>query len=135
MNESELWLARLLKLGGLLTGSAFLTIFLPDAAMASTHAALGLGDFPAAPLTAYLTRSLSAMYAFHGVILWTLSTDVRRFRPAIAVAAWGTLGMGVVLTGIDLAAPLPLWWSLTEGPSVVLIGLVLIPLARRVDPG
>lgn len=133
MERSERWLVLLLRLGGVLTGSAFFTIFLPESTMVSTHRALGLGDFPAAPLTTYLTRSLSAMYAFHGVILLALSTNVRRYRPVIVVVAWATATMGLILTGIDLWAPMPMWWTLAEGPWVVLIGLVLVGLARRID--
>jgi hypothetical protein len=133
MNASERWLKLLLRLGGVLTGSAIFAVFLPEATMASTHESLGLGEFPAAPLTDYLTRSLSAMYAFHGAILLALSTDVRRYKPVIVVVAWATAVMGVVVTGVDLWAPMPIWWTLGEGPWVVLMGLALLSLARRVQ--
>lgn len=133
MNASERWLIFLLRLGGLLTGSAVLAIFLPEATMASIHQKLGLGEFPAAPLTDYLTRSLSAMYAFHGAILLALSTDIRRYQPVIVVVAWATASMGVILTGVDLWAPMPIWWALAEGPWIVLMGLALLSLTRRVQ--
>jgi len=132
MNASERWLTFMLRFGGVLTGSAIFAVFLPEATMASTHQKLGLGEFPVAPLTHYLTRSLSAMYAFHGVILLALSTDVRRHKSVIVVVAWATAVMGVILTGVDLWAPMPIWWTLAEGPWIVLIGLVLMSLARRV---
>jgi hypothetical protein len=41
--------------------------------------------------------------------------------------------LGVLLLGIDLHAPMPLWWTLAEGPWVIVIGLVLVGLARRLD--
>ena len=123
----------LLRLGAVLTGSAFFTMFMPEATMASIHQSLGLGPFPAAPITNYLTRSLSAMYAFHGGLLFVLSTDVRRFRPVIVFVGWATAALGIALTAIDLAAPMPAWWLLGEGPWVILIGLVIARLSRRVE--
>jgi hypothetical protein len=132
MERSERWLILLLRLGGIVTGSAVFTIFLPESTMAATHEGLGLGEFPAVPLTSYLARSVSAMYAFHGVILLALSTDVRRYRRLVEILAWATAAMGVALLGIDLWAPMPLWWTLCEGPTVILIGLVLVALVRGV---
>jgi hypothetical protein len=133
MNRNELWLTRLLRLGGVITGSAVFTLFLPEAWMASTHRALGLGEFPAAPITGYLARSVSAMYAYHGALLLALSTDVRRHLRAIRWLGWATLAMGLALIGIDLKAGLPSWWLLLEGPWVAAIGVVIVLLCRRVD--
>ena len=124
----------LLRIGALLTGSAVFAVFLPEETMASINAAAGLGEFPAVPLTSYLTRSLSAMYAVHGALLFVLSTDVPRYRPVIEFVGWITAALGVVMTFIDLTAPMPLWWTLAEGPWVVVIGIVLALLSRRVRP-
>lgn len=123
----------LLRFGGVLLSTAALAVLLSDAQMAAIHRWLGLGDYPDAPLTSYLTRSLSAMYAFHGALLLALSTDVRRFRPLVVFFGWATLVLGVALTGIDLGAPMPLWWTLSEGPWVVVIGVLLVMLGRRVE--
>lgn len=129
----EKLLVFVLRLGAVLTGSAFLTMFLSEARMASIHSGLGLGEFPASPLTNYLTRSLSAMYAFHGGLLFILSTDVRRFRPVVLFVGWATAGLGVAFTVIDWTAPMPTWWLLAEGPWVIGIGLVIAWLSRRVE--
>lgn len=136
MNETtnERVLVGLLRLGAVLTGSAFFALFLPDETMSAVHDRLGLGPFPAAPLTSYLTRSLSAMYAFHGALLFILATDVRRYRAAIIFLGWTTSALGATLLGIDLQAPMPLWWTLAEGPWVIMIGFVLVGLARRLEP-
>ena len=135
-NDAERWLTWLLRLGGVLTGSAFFTMFLPVEWMAAIHRDLGLGELPRAPITDYLTRSLSAMYAMHGAILLALSMDVRRYRPVVEVLGWATAVLGVALTAIDLHASMPLWWTLSEGPWVVVIGAVVVWLARRIeDPG
>lgn len=132
MTSSERWLVALLRLGGVLTGTAVLAVFLPVEWMASAHRALGLGEFPAVPITDYLTRSLSGMYAFHGALLLALSTDVRRYRPVITVLGWATAGLGVVLLVVDLRAPMPPWWTFAEGPWVIAIGLVVVVLSGRV---
>lgn len=134
MRPSERWLVALLRFGGVLLGSAIFAVFLPGERMAAIHRGLGLGEYPEAPLTAYLTRSLSVMYAFHGGLLLALSTDVRRFRPVLRFVAWATLGLGVALTAIDLHAGMPRWWLLLEGPWVIAVGCLLVWLVGRI-PG
>lgn len=132
--SNERLLVALLRLGALLTGSAVFAVFLPAETMAAVHERLGLGAFPDTALTSYLARSLSAMYAFHGALLFILSTDVRRYRKAIVFLGWTTAALGAALLGIDLQAPMPLWWTLAEGPWVIVIGVVLATLARRLGP-
>jgi len=133
-DKNERLLVFLLRLGAILTGSAFFTIFLPETTMASVHESLGLGAFPASPLTNYLTRSLSVMYAFHGGLLFVLSTNVRRFKPVVLFVGWATAVLGVALLAIDLRAPMPGWWVFAEGPWVFAIGLVIAWLSRRIEP-
>ena len=131
MTPHERWLVYLLRFGGVLLGSAFFAMFLPDGWMASIHRWLGLGEYPDAPLTSYLARSLSAFYAFHGGLLLALSTDVRRFRPVLLFVAWATVGLGLALTLIDFHAAMPSWWAFTEGPWVALTGALLIWLTSK----
>ena len=134
MQPSERWLVYLLRFGGVLLGSALFAVFLPDGWMAATHRRLGLGEYPDAPLTSYMTRSLSALYAFHGGLLLALSTDVRRFRPVLRFFAWATVGLGLALVAIDSLAPMPTWWQLVEGPWVVLTGALILYLVRMLPP-
>ena len=125
----------LLRLGGVVTGSAVVAVFLPGETMAAIHRGLGMGELPAVPITDYMSRSLSAMYALHGVVLLALATDVRRHLAVIAWVGWATAALGVLLTGVDLGAPMPLWWTLAEGPWVIAAGLLLVWLSRRVAAG
>ncbi len=130
MTAKEKWLIVLLRIGGVMMGSAFFTIFLPTEWMASTHRWLGLGEFPESPLVEYLTRSISGLYCIHGGLLFVLSLDVRRYSAVITFFAYADVAFGLILIWIDLRAGLPLFWTLSEGPPVFLIGLVMLWLLR-----
>ena len=121
----------LLRIGAALTGSAFLAMFLPWDWMAATHRALGMGELPRLAVVEYLARSVSALYGFHGVMLLIVSTDPVRYRPFVTYAAAMNVLFGLMLLGIDLQAGMPWFWTLAEGPSVVLVGLLLAVLNRR----
>ena len=131
MTRSERWLTILLRLGGVLTGAAVFAVFLPTETMAAIHRGLGLGELPAAPITEYLTRSLSAMYALHGVVLLALSVEVRRHLRVVRWMGWATALLGALLLFIDLRAPLPGWWVAAEGPWVIMAGILLVWLSHR----
>lgn len=122
----------ILRIGGALTVLAFPTALLPTSSMADIHAWLGLGEFPDRPITEYLTRSLSLLYGFHGVLLLVISTDVRRYRTLILWLAWLMIGLGPALLGIDLYAGLPALWTWSEGPPVFLTAVLALYLLRSV---
>jgi hypothetical protein len=121
----------LLRLGGTAMGTAFVAVLLPEAAMASIHQAIGLGEFPKAPITDYLSRSLAALYGFHGVLLWIVSMDPRRYAPLIVYAGVMNLVFGSILLVVDVRAGMPSWWTLGEGPPVILIGASILFLLRK----
>jgi hypothetical protein len=133
MNARERALVALLRLTGAVLLLAVFAIFLPERWMATTHRWLGLGEFPASPLVDYLTRSASALYAMHGGLLVLASFDVRRFAPVIVYSAATGIAFGVTMIGVDLGAGMPLYWTLAEGPSIVLVGLATLWLARGVE--
>lgn len=136
MSLEERILQLILRVGGGVMLTAFAAVFLPVEWMEACHRWLGLGDFPRAPLTEYLTRSISALYGVHGGMFLVLSSDVRRMRPAIRVLALLNLLFGVLVFGIDLHAGLPWYWTAAEGPPVVGVALVLLYLVGRVpEPG
>jgi hypothetical protein len=122
----------LLRIGGVVTLLALGAVFMPVEWMAATHAWLGLGEFPRSPIVDYLTRSISAFYAFHGGLLLLLSFDVRRYARVVLYVAIASIVFGLLLFGIDLHAGLPLRWTLCEGPPVVLISIAILYLVRRV---
>jgi len=122
----------ILRVGGAVVLMAVFAIFMPTRWMAATNDWLGLEGFPASPLVDYLTRSLSMMYALQGGLLILLSFDLRRYRPVLLYVSITTVVGGLLLTGIDLHAGLPLYWTLSEGPPVALLGLLLVWLVRRI---
>jgi len=131
LTGSEKTLVLILRLAAVTLLLALGAIFLPFSWMAAVHAWLGLGELADTPLTGYLTRSLSALYAFHGAILFLVSLDVRRYGPLIRLLAVGNIVFGAVLLILDLSLGLPLFWTLSEGPSVMALGAVLFWLQRR----
>jgi hypothetical protein len=130
--SAERALTVLFRLLGAVLLLAIPAIFLPTETMASLHAWLGLGEMPRGSLVEYLTRSLSALYAFHGAIFVALSTDVRRYRRLALLLGVGDVVFGLLMLGIGLHAGLPAIWVWGEGPPTALIGLLVAVLARRV---
>ena len=102
--------------------TAFFAVFLPVEWMASSHESLGMGEFPRRPVVDYLARSVAALYGF--------SADPARYRTIVRYLVFMNVGLGVMLIAIDLHAGLPMWWTLAEGPSVIVVGLLLAVLNR-----
>lgn len=121
----------LLRLGGVATVTAFFAIFLPVEWMVRTHAWLGLGEFPRSPIVDYLTRSVAALYGFHGCLLLLISTDPVRYRAIVTYVAAMNVALGIIMVAIDLHAGLPLWWTLIEGPPIVSLGIALAVLNAK----
>jgi hypothetical protein len=122
----------LLRLAGAFTTTAFLAMFLPVDWMAAVHRAIGLGELPRAPVVDYLARSVAAFYGFHGVLLLLVSTDVVRYRLLVWYVAVLNVVFGVILLVIDLHAGMPLVWTLFEGPSIIVFGVIVGLLNRSV---
>jgi hypothetical protein len=129
----ERWLVILLRIagGGMLL--AFLAMLLPTDWMASTHRALGLGEFPRTAIVDYLTRSVSALYGFHGGLLLVLSADPRKHRTVISYIAVMNVVLGMMFFAIDLHARMPWFWTLGEGPPMLIFGIVIGTLNRSAD--
>ena len=92
---------------------------------------LGLGPLPDAPITRYLARSLSLLYAAHGAVVLAITLDWPRYRPLVRLVAGFHVALGVGLLLTDLDARMPLWWTAGEGPGVAAFGLLQLFLYRR----
>ena len=123
----------LLRVVGVLSCTAIFACVMPTTWIVATHRWLGLGEFPDAPLTQHLARSISALYAIFGGLAIVISTDVPRYAPIIRFFAYVTLAFGVLITGIDAIAGMPTYWTLFEGPTTFILGVVILLLVRRVE--
>jgi hypothetical protein len=95
-------------------------VFLPYSWMNAIHQALGLGTLPDLPIVAYLTRSISLLYALLGAVYWYFSCDVRRHIPLLRFSSGLLALFTAIMIGIDIVAELPAWWTVTE--ALVLVG-------------
>lgn len=125
----------LLRIGGATMLLAFPMALLPMAAMAPAHEWLGLGPFPepATPLVAYLARSASLLYGFHGGLLLAVSRDVRRFAPVVRYLGGMNILFGIGVFTIDLTVGMPPLWTWGEGASVLMTGVFMLVLLGRAE--
>lgn len=130
--RSERTLVWILRILGSVMLLAVVAIFLPTDTMARINDGLGLEPLHRSPLTEYLTRSMSGLYALLGAQLLYLSRDLRRYLPFVVFVTWLYLVGGVFLIVLDFWAGMPPSWSWTEGPPMVLLALWMLWLARRV---
>lgn len=132
MTAAERGLRGLLRGVGLFVLLALLPLWMPRAWIGATHAWLGLGEFPAAPIAEYLARSVSALCAFYGGLLVALSTDVRRYLPLVryqAVAIMALTAGGLV---VGRWAGMPWWFVGTDAVAGWACGIATLLLAGRV---
>jgi hypothetical protein len=129
MTRGDKVLLVLLRLLGVSALFALVAVFMPVSWMAATHAWLGLGEMPTAPVVEYLARSLSAFYALFGAICLVVASDLDRYRPLVRFLGVVFVLMSVVLLWVDLSAGMPWWWSASEGPGGVVFGMLLFVLA------
>ncbi len=131
MDRYERSLVVLLRFAAVVLITAVVPAVMPFAWMAAIHRQLGLGELPQGPIVGYLTRSLSAMYAMHGAIVYFLSLDVRRFLPVVKCLAVLGIAFGVGMFVLDVAVGMPTPWIACEGPFVIVLGSTLLWLAGR----
>jgi hypothetical protein len=130
MTRADRRLRILLRFVGGLTLLALPAVFMPKSWMASTHELLGLGEFPDAPIVQNLARSVSGFYALFGGVCLVLATDLDRYRALIRFLGIAVTVFGVILIGVDVAAGMPVWWTLSEGLSTIVIGVLMVVFAR-----
>ncbi len=124
----------LLVVLGCMASTAVVPMVMPFAWMQGVNDALGLAPLADTPLTQYLTRSLSAVYALFGVMTIYIGLNIRPYRRLIVVIGWLTAVLGLALTVIDFASGMPASWSWGEGPPTIVCAGVMVWLAKRVRP-
>lgn len=108
-------------------------VVMPYAWMDAIHGRLGMGQLPSDPIVGYLARSTSAFYALLGGLLWVVSFDPRRHRPALQYLGVAIVVFGGALLAIDLLEGMPGFWSLCEGPVDIALGIVILWLSHRAE--
>jgi hypothetical protein len=131
MTTPERSLVFLLRLGAAILSLAALTAVMPFSWMAAVHEWFGLGTLPDLPIVGYLTRSLSALYAYHGVLTFFLSLDVRRYGPLIDCNAICLFAFGVFVLILDVTLGMPQLWIVSEGPLLLAFAGAVLWLRRK----
>jgi hypothetical protein len=129
MNRLQLQ-AWLLRVAGAFEILAFIAVVMPRSWMEISHAWLGLGEMPRAPVLMFLIRQASYTYGVHGIFLWVLASNVERFRPLVILNAIAFLVAGPVFFLIDYTSDMPWWWTLADPLSCLSFGAASLWLAR-----
>ena len=135
MSHPERAVQVLLRVYAVVLFSAVVPALMPFAWMEEIHRGLGLGQLPAERIVHYLTRSQSALYAVQGAVFFCVSQDVRRFLPLVRCLAVLKILFGLAMLALDLAVGMPLFWTLGEGPLIIVLGTLLLWLAGRIAAG
>ena len=124
-------LSWLLTISGCGLMVATIPVFFPVHWMATIHGWLGLGEFPDSPITIYLARSTSLLYAVHGTLMLIVSLNMKRYWPLVGVFGWLHVVIGLTMFGIDLTSPMPMYWIAGEGIPVAMAGVLILWLWRK----
>jgi len=120
-----------LRLAGAVEILAFFAVVMPRSWMEASHTWLGMGEMPDGPLVMFMIRQASYAYGMHGVSLWLLATDVKRYRLLVLFNAVAFLIAAVVFAAIDHFAGMPLWWTIGDVVGCGSVGVALLLLDRR----
>jgi hypothetical protein len=116
---------------GLILLTAAPCAFMPYSWMDDIHRSLGLGTLPDGPMTMYLARSASALYASIGPFYLFMARDPANYAGLLRLLGTIKIALGVALVSIDVAVGLPWFWTAWEGPFVMTWGVVLVLLVGR----
>ena len=131
MNIYKIWLRLLLGIIGIGLLMATIPLFFPVSWMAAIHGWLGLGEFPETPITLYLARSTSLLYAIHGSIMLLTALKIDQLGTLVPLLGWIHVVIGLAMLGIDLSARMPWYWTAAEGVPISLAGLLLLWLWKK----
>jgi hypothetical protein len=66
--------------------------------------------------------------------MWIMAGDVRRYRPLLLFHGWASLVFGVTMLAIDWHVGMPIPWRCCEGPSIIVLGVVMLAFLRKLVP-
>jgi hypothetical protein len=125
------WLLAVLRISGFGMMCALFFVFCPFSWMARINDWLGMGqELVYTPITSYLIRTLSAMYAIIGALFVFLSFDLPRYREIIRFLGTIAIIAGIGITVLDAILHLPIMWTALEGPMTIALGAIILYLSR-----
>lgn len=124
-----------LRLAGVVCAVALVAVVMPRAWHVMLHGALGLGDFPEAPIAEYLARGMSATCGLIGLLFLYLARDVRRHRDVICFLTVALMAVSLVSTIVLHDAGMPRWWLYGDVGSVWGHGIMTLGLSRYIPRG
>jgi len=83
------------------------------------------------PLIMFMIRQASYVYGMHGVSLWLLASDVKRFQLLIVLNGISFLLAAIVFFAIDYYEGMPIWWTIADTFGCGIFGIALLWLNRR----
>jgi hypothetical protein len=130
MSQPFGWLVFVLRATAVLLLLAFIGAALPESWMKAVYELGDLGPWPGGAPLLYLTRALSMLYGFIGLLTLYLSLDVRRYLPLIRFMAIVSFPFAPVMFVVIWAAGLPTVWADSEPTGIVLISALWYVLSR-----
>ena len=130
MDETRLqsWLLRLTGAAEIL---AFIAVVMPREWMEVSHTWLGMGAMVKGPLIMFMIRQASYCYGVHGLSLWVLATDVRRFRPLLILNGISFTLAAPIFFWIDYSSGMPWFWTVCDPLGCGFFGVALLWLNRK----
>lgn len=123
----------LLRLTGATEILAFIAVVMPRTWMEAAHTWLGMGAMVQGPLIMFMIRQASYCYGMHGVSLWVLATDVRRFRPLLILNGISFTLAAPVFFWIDYSSGMPWFWTVIDTFGCGFFGVALLWLNHSRD--
>lgn len=106
-------------------------VFCPFSWMVWINGWLGMGEeLIYTPVTSYLIRTLSGMYAIIGGLFVFVSYDLQRYRDIIRFLGTIAIAAGLGITILDAILRLPFAWTALEGPMTIGLGAIILYLCK-----
>jgi hypothetical protein len=112
----------------------FSITFMPESWLAAFHAWLGLGHLPDSVFLRYITRGATLCQGAIGAALWTIASDVTRYRPLVIVTAIALIVASPSFYVIDAESGMPLAARVWDCTACFLAGAVLLALCLWPSP-
>jgi len=112
----------------------FSITFMPESWLGAFHTWLGLGHLPDSVFLRYITRGATLCQGAIGAALWTMASDVTRYRPLVIVTAIALVSASPSFFVIDTISGMPLAARTWDCTACFLAGATLLALCFWQSP-